>query len=216
MTTPDILYKLRRELDGSIATEPQVVYLLAGVRKLMERDGAKGKYPALNFHCDWALHSKLEGPGAKRILRQFDTAHPLLKNMPMRLLPSALRAEMDRIIKMTSFHEQLASFLGDYGLPPLTRGDRDGWPLFLYLYAKVIEDIPLVVVQDKKRGVCPSLRRVKARKIIPRAKHVSKVVVRFDEAQQDIGGEALFKVTWTVHDKNGHTGSIEIYNSYSR
>jgi|SRR5579864_6395233 len=218
MTTRDILSKLRGELDAGVSTEPQVVYLLAGIRKLMERDGAKGKYPNLNFHCDWALHSKLEGPGARRVLLEFDAAHPLLRDngVELRQLPRGLKVEMDRIMTMRSFREELEAFLGDHGLPGLDRDERDGWAHFLYLYAKVIEDIPLVVVQDKKRGVCRSLRRAGARKTIPAAKHISKVVVRFDEAQQDVGGEALFRVTWTIHDKNGQSGSYQVFNTYER
>jgi hypothetical protein len=201
MTTRDILSKLGRELYEGIATEAQVVYVLAGVRKLMERDGVKKKYPTLNFHCDWALHSKLEGPGATRVLREFDVAHPLLREgAELHQLPHSLNAEIDRIVKMRSFREELDQFLKDYDLPRLSGDDRDEWPHFLYLYAKVIEDIPLVVV----------------RKRIPAAQHISQVVVRFDEANEPIGGEALFRVTWTVHDKNGQSGSIEIYNSYSR
>src|SRR5882724_9183946 len=141
MTTPDILHKLRRELDAGIETEPQVVYLLAGIRKLMERDGVKGKYAALNFHCDWALHSKLEGPGARRVLTKFDAAHPLLRDdhLDLHQLPPGLRAEMNRIMTMRSFQDEIDTFLSDYGLPALTRNEEDGWPRFLYLYAKVIE-----------------------------------------------------------------------------
>ena len=45
MTTRDIIAKLTNELHGGIETEVQVVYLLAGVRKLIERDNARAKYP---------------------------------------------------------------------------------------------------------------------------------------------------------------------------
>jgi hypothetical protein len=215
LTTPDILNKLRTELDAGIETEPQVVYLLAGIRKLMERDGVKGKYPMLNFHCDWALHSKLEGPGAKRILRQLDAAHPLKKDQ--KELPRSLQSNINRILTMRSFQQELDGFLGDYGLPPLTRDESDGWPHFLYLYVKVIEDIPLVVVQAKSRR-CRSLQRLPTRDKISAAKHISKVVVSFQETapEKDIEGEAIFRVTWTIHDKNGQSGSYQIYNSYSR
>lgn len=61
MTTRDIISKLTRELDTGITSEVQVVYLLAGVRKLIERDGVREQFSDLNFHCDWTLHSKLEG-----------------------------------------------------------------------------------------------------------------------------------------------------------
>jgi hypothetical protein len=52
MTTRDIVSKLAGELDRGIETEVQVVYVLAGIRKLIERDNAKERYPDLKFHCD--------------------------------------------------------------------------------------------------------------------------------------------------------------------
>src|SRR5437763_7300734 len=51
--TSDILKKLKKELVTGITTEAQVVYLLAGVRKLLELQQAKRQYEHLKFHCDW-------------------------------------------------------------------------------------------------------------------------------------------------------------------
>lgn len=194
MSTPDIIKKLKKELDRGIASEARAVYLLTEVRKLIERDKAKGSYPNLKFHCDWVLHAKLTGPGAQDILRQFDAAHPLLRDQKLELhdLPPMLRREIDRISKMKSFREELGLLLADYGLPPLKRG----WTHFLHLYAKIVEDIPLEVTGDN-------------------AQHISKVVVHFEKAKQKQNGETLYKVTWRIHDKNGQHGSVEIYNSFS-
>jgi hypothetical protein len=202
MTTRDIISKLTRELDAGITSEVQVVYMLAGVRKLIERDGVKDQYPDLNFHCDWTLHSKLEGTFAKSVLRKFDAAHALLrdKKLELRALPANLKAEINRISKMRSFERELSGFLETYKLPPLTKKRPDGWGHFLYLYGKVIEDIPLVVADKTATG----------------PKHISQVVVHLEEAPHDIGGEALFKVTWTIHDKNGKSGEIFVINSFSR
>jgi hypothetical protein len=202
MTTRDIIGKLTRELDAGITTEVQVVYLLAGIRKLMERDEVMEQYPDLKFHCDWALHSKLEGTAAKDVLRKFDAAHALLrdKKIELRDLPAGLKDEIDRISKMRSFEEELAGFLETYGLPPLTKKRTDGWPHFLHLYANVIEDIPLVVTDTSATG----------------PKHISHVVVHIEQALQDVGGEVLFKVGWTTHDKNGQSGEIFVINSFTR
>lgn len=202
MTTRDIISKLTRELDEGITTEVQAVYLLAGIRKIIERDRVRDQYADLKFHCDWALHSKLEGTAAKDVLRKFDAAHALLREKKVELhdLPADLRAEIDRISKMKSFKEELSRFLETYGLPPLTKKRPDGWPHFLHLYAEVIEDIPLVVTDTTATG----------------PKHISHVVVHFEEVREDVGGEALFKLTWTVHDKNGQAGSIFIINSFAR
>lgn len=194
MSTPDIIKKLTKELDRGIASEARVVYLLTEVRKLIERDKPKGAYPNLKFHCDWVLHAKLTGTAAQDILRQFDVTHPLLRDQKLRLhdLPPILRSEINRISKMRFFHEELDQLLTDYGLPPLKRG----WTHFLHLYAQIVEDIPLEVTANN-------------------AQHISKVVVHFEKAKRKLNGETLYKVKWSIHDKNGQHGSMEIYNSFS-
>lgn len=200
MTTRDIISKLAAELGKGIVTEVQVVYLLAGIRKIIERDNLREQYPDLKFRCDWALHSKLEGTAAKDVLRKFDAAHAVLRGgtVALRDLPAELRSEIDRISKMRSFEEELSRFLKTYHLPPLTKNrPDDGWAHFLHLYAQVIEDIPLVVTDAT-------------------AVHISHVVVHFSPTREDVGGEALFTVTWTSHDKNGQSGDIFVINSFSR
>lgn len=201
MTTRDIIGKLTSEIEKGVASEIQVVYLMAGVRKLMERDGVQQQYPDLKFHCDWTLHSKLEGSAAKTVLRKFDAAHVLLRDKQIELhdLPVDLRVEIDRISKMRSFEEELFRFLEAYGLPTLEKKRPDGWTRFLHLYARVIEDIPLVVTDAGANG----------------PQHISHVVVHLDEAPQKVGGEVLFKVTWTIHDKNGQSGEIFVINSFT-
>ncbi len=194
MSTPDVIKKLKKELDKGIASEARAVYLLTEVRKLIERDKAGGAYPNLKFHCDWVLHAKLTGPGAQNILRQFDAAHALLRDQKLHLheLPQMLRSEINRISKMKSFRRELEQLLAHYGLPPLKRG----WTHFLHLYAKIVEDIPLEVTGKN-------------------AQHISKVVIHFEKAMKKLNGETLYKVTWSIHDKNDQHGSIEIYNSFS-
>jgi hypothetical protein len=65
--TPDIIRKLTAELDQGITTEVQVVYLLAGIRKIIERDNVGDRYSDLKFHCDWALHSRMDRAAAKAV-----------------------------------------------------------------------------------------------------------------------------------------------------
>ena len=200
--TPDILPKLTAELDKGITTEVQVVYLLAGIRKLIERDKVEDQYPDLKFYCDWALHSSMDRAAAKAVLKQFDAAHVLLKrNVKLRDLPAALKSEIDRISQMRSFETELTHFLDAYGLHRLTQHRYDGWVHFLHLYTKVIEDIPLVV------AVPPAKNKAKQGAPVGRPKHISHVTVSLEEARETIKHEGeeelLFKVTWTIHDKNG-------------
>ncbi len=203
MTTRDIISKLRKEFDKGITTEVQVVYLLAGIRKIIERDKIGDQYVDLRFHCDWALHSSLDRSGAKAILAEFDAAHALLRgNVKLGDLPPALKAEIDRISDMRSFNKELSQFLATYGLPALNKNRPDGWAHFLHLYARVVEDIPLMVSSPVV------------------AKHITHVTVHFDQARETIKHdngqeEVLFTVTWTTHDKNGQSGDIFVVNSFS-
>src|SRR5260370_34888506 len=113
MGRPDILKQLTKELNRGIAYEPRAVYLLTEIRKLIEHDNARNKYPDLKFHCDWALHSKLEGRAAQEILRQFDATHPLLRDQKLGLhnLPRALSGERNRVSKIKSFSKDLSQLL---------------------------------------------------------------------------------------------------------
>jgi hypothetical protein len=212
--TPDIIRKLGRELNTGITTEVQVVYLLAGIRKLIERDRIEEQYAGLKFHCDWALLSRMDRAAAKAILKQFDSAHALLReNIKLHTLPSELKTEIKRISQMKSFEKELSQFLAAYGLPPLTQHRSDAWTHFLYLYTKVIEDIPL--------AVCVPAAKPKPRHgtTDSRPKHISHVTVHCESAREAVrhagGEEVVFKVTWTVHDKNGQSGDIFILNSFS-
>jgi len=213
--TRDIIRKLAGEFDKGITTEVQTVYVLAGIRKLIERDEAEEEYAGLRFHCDWALHSRMDRAAAKTILRKFDAAHMLLLqgNIELHNLPSELRIEIDRISRMKAFAEELSRFLAAYGLPPLTKHRSDGWSHFLHLYTKVIEDIPLMVSLPTAR------KTAKAGAADGAPKHISHVTVHFESAPETIKHageeEVLFKVTWTIHDKNGQSGDIFILNSFS-
>jgi hypothetical protein len=212
--TSEIIRKLGQELEAGIATEGQVVYLLVGIRKLIEREGVGDEYSDLKFHCDWALHSSLEGTAAKAILRQFDAAHAFLRaSVELADLPAHLRSEIDRISKMKSFKRELARFLAAYDLPPLTRHRSDGWTHFLRLYARVIEDIPLVV----RVGV--DKRKLGPRTTHSPPKHISRVTVHCELARETVrypnAEELFFKVRWAVQDKNGESGEIFVINSFS-
>jgi hypothetical protein len=197
--TEEITRKLTSELNAGIETEVQLVYLLAQIRKLIERDDLFSDYPRLNFHCDWALHSKLDRAHAKGILQLFDAAQPLLKaGMD---LPRPLQSEIDEISKMLGFERELANFLEARGLPPIAH-DVDGWSHFLHLYTQVIQDIPLLV-----KPISPDA-----------AQNISKVVVHFEAARETLKSDNredfLYRIVWEIFDKNGETGTLSIYNSF--
>ena len=202
MTNRDILSKLRKEMDAGITTEVQVVYFMAGIRKIIERDKAKGQYPTLNFHCDWTLHSQLHGDGAKAVLRAFDAAQPhLLGGTKLGNLPRHIYREIERIFRMETFETELLAFFAAYGLPNF--GDADAWLRFQYLYANVVQDIPLVIYESD----------------ITTTQNISKIIVQSELAREPIKidderQEMWFKVTWTIFDKSGNSGDVFIINGF--
>jgi hypothetical protein len=60
--------KSYRELATKIASERQVVHLLAKVRKLLELRDEKATHLALNFGYCWALYTKMDQSGAECIV----------------------------------------------------------------------------------------------------------------------------------------------------
>lgn len=188
--TPDIIAKLQMEIDVGIKTEAQVVYLLAGIRKIIERENLGQKYFYLKFHCDWALHPKLDRKPAQYVLSHFDSLRLQLIT-GKKLTPNS---EVDKISRMDIFREELSAFLQNKSVTDFS-SSSDKWLKFLYLYAHVIEDMPLVI----KSGS---------------ASEIQEVVVSIATAKKLMVGHQLFRVSWRITDKAGNSGTIFIINSY--
>jgi hypothetical protein len=67
--------KLVQKIRAAMAqplTEITLKSILADTRKLLELCGAKKTYLSLNFHCNWALHTKMERGLVGKLLEDFD------------------------------------------------------------------------------------------------------------------------------------------------
>jgi hypothetical protein len=200
MTQPAIIAKLEKLLAKGITTEADALYLMVEVRKLLEQQQAKKQYEYLTFHCDWAVHPTLTGPTAQKILEQFDAANIHLKTgIELHDLPGLLRMEIDRISKMMYFEDQLEKFLKANRLPSLDMTRSDGWIHFVHLYARIVEDCPLVMTPKNQSA------------------SIVSVTLQMDlaNASEENEGEVLFRVRWIVRDRNGESGEIFIINSFS-
>ena len=60
MAQLEILEKLNKELEKDIEGEPQIIYILSRIRKLLELQNLQSRYKYLNFYCNWALHAKID------------------------------------------------------------------------------------------------------------------------------------------------------------
>ena len=198
----EILQKLELELRNGITTQSQVVYLMVGIRKIMEQEKSGPNYPYLRFHTDWVLHAQMDRNAiAKEILELFDNAVPHLKaGAELYNLPSRFKRDFDRAIRMDRFEDELQKFLQDHNLPAINETRSDGWTFFHHLYCKVIENCPIVVI-----GAALN--------------EVAKINVTLEEALKPIkheyGEELLYKVNWTVTDTNGGQGTVFVVNSFN-
>ena len=107
--------------------------------------------------------------------------------------------EIDRISKMKYFEDQLEEFLEVNGIPTLDETREEGWIHFVHLYARIVEDCPLVMTPKNSAAT------------------IASVTLKMDLAQaskQD-GGDMWFKVRWIIEDKNGQSGEIFILNWFS-
>jgi hypothetical protein len=150
----DIVGKLMSHLSKPIDDEPKVVYLLAEVRKLLERDDPTHSSGALWMYCHWALHVDLTSPGTTMdFLKRVDR---WITNTVAYLTPSGPWEffEEDHLFRdfifLDTFRQQLRGFLASYKLP-LSLCDLDEqWYAFLEAYGGVIEDGKLSTKSDKK------------------------------------------------------------------
>ena len=191
-----ITKKLEEILNTGITKELEVVYLMAGIRKLLEQQHAKSQYRYLTFHCDWTLHSKLRGPAAQEVLRHFDAANLRFKaGHHFDGLPRDLQRELENFAEMKHSEKELEAFLLANGLPTIEKARRDGWIHFLHLYAKVVQDCPLVISGESLT-----------------VSSIESVTVQLEIANQPQGENMPFRVTWTILDKNGLTGAFFVIN----
>jgi hypothetical protein len=105
--------------------------------------------------------------------------------------------EIDRISKMKYFEEQLDDFLKANGLPSLERTRSDGWIHFVHLYAKIVEDCPLVMTAKNDSAT------------------ITSVTLKVELAKAPKQRDMWFKVRWIILDRNGLSGEIYILNSFS-
>jgi hypothetical protein len=134
-----LIQKLGAAVAEKIATESQVVYIVAESRKLLE------KYPpdpipfTLKMYLHWALHVDLTNAGTtETFLQRID------KFVESVLAGSVDIIEEHRMFRefafWNTFRQQLREFFDAYGLPNVLCNEDERWRGFLRLYARVIED----------------------------------------------------------------------------
>src|SRR4051794_17050893 len=108
-------------------TEVEVVYIMAAIRKILDKEKLRNQYKALAFYCDWALHTSMDRTGALRMIKMFDD---LMDSRPTPegplVIGNTLGDEVDKITSGTQLHEDLKGFLRAHDLPCLVCDDFAG------------------------------------------------------------------------------------------
>ncbi len=216
MSKSAIEEKLIRQLSSDEPfTEVRLVYILVEIRKLMEREKAlkklrppklmddREKYEAskakrlesqLSFFCDWAAHAEMTREGAKRMLKLFDAAHPILCRDED--LPTTLKNQIENLINLRLFEKAIIKFLSARSLPADKLRSR--WPEVMRSYAAIIEDCPM-------KGEAEHLKNIKS------------VTVKKEEGERTIavGDETHvpFRIRWCCCGHDGSEGTMDSYNT---
>ncbi len=130
----DIREKLQTELNRKTEGEPQVVYILSRVRKMLEIDGKEkeAEYNKLKFYCDWALHSKINNVGAVRDILDG-------------IIAREVKAGADLVVQFKTFHEEFKKFLKEYDLSTtIYDSPENKFPFEMHL-SQIYADTPLIV-----------------------------------------------------------------------
>jgi hypothetical protein len=171
-------------------TEMRVVYVLAEIRKHLELLRKKKMYPALNFHCCWALHAKARGLGAYRILKRFDEAHPYFNNWPTTPVPQDIVNEIGRTVSLEKFRADMKRFLKDQHLPLGVVDNTPQWLGFIAKYSSVTED-------------CPFILSAKTNVVLA---HINSIAVKKLSSDSPAtippGHQLIFQTQWQLLDKD--------------
>ena len=130
----DIREKLQTELRKKIEGEPQVVYILSRVRKMLEIDGKQkeDEYKKLKFYCDWALHSQINNVGAVRDILDG-------------IIARKGGAGADLAMQFGTLHEDFKKFLQEYGLSTTIYDSEENRFFFEMHLSQIYADTPLII-----------------------------------------------------------------------
>ena len=140
MTRNEIVGKLESALSVPIKRESDVVYVLVGVRKLLEQESGGAEYDTLKFYCDWAVHCRLDRKGAKLFVGKINE---YLERILKDGLTQEELKELEKLLYLESLRQELREFLQAQGLPGFIC-ENGQWSDFLGLYSRIVQDCPLV------------------------------------------------------------------------
>lgn len=149
MTRNVIAEELWPILNGEPEHKLLVVGALVQIRKMLEHDGFPAQYSVLKFFCDWVVHPKLAGPGARELMKRIDRELPTLDpRNPQGWDP---RGVIQETISFDLFRHELWAYLRvpENDLPTRWVEDDFTWTNVVQFYGQQVHNTPLVIDNDK-------------------------------------------------------------------
>lgn len=127
-----VIEKLDRVLIN-FNSEPDVVYILTRIGKILEFDYKKSDYPTIMFYRNWSVHSKINDTRyVDKYLKDF------INN----------REKRDNLLFHKSLIDELSMFVENYGLSQFT---NEQVSKFIYLLGQVISDTSVFIQIENTR-----------------------------------------------------------------
>jgi hypothetical protein len=113
----NIADKLRAHLVAPMDSESAVVYLMAGLRILVEKDPQKDQLPALRLYCNWRLTWRRNGDVLSEPLDMWVTNN-VAGFSPAHLMSFTEQQQLFNDLKtLDLLRRELSAFLGKHALP---------------------------------------------------------------------------------------------------
>jgi hypothetical protein len=139
-----IIDKLKAHMTECPRTEPDVVYALVQIRKLLEHAHEKDKYAWLNLFCNWGVHPKLDkSKKAINILQILEDGLIRVSFLDMSTFDRDGKA--GEVLSFDLFRSELSQFCKTNDLPE--NWANECWRELLALYAEIVKDSPLTIQQ---------------------------------------------------------------------
>lgn len=126
--------------------ECEVVYLMVGIRKILEAE--RSKYKTLYFYCNWVLHNKLDREKTTKLLSDiFDSSIDTRKSE--RENARNIKFVGEDFFKFETLKKELRDFFKKYNLP-MDLLNKNWWT-FGKLLLGAIKDCPVIFAPCKIR-----------------------------------------------------------------
>lgn len=142
--TPELIEKLKIIIGTSITSESQIVHFMVSIRKILEQENLKHRYPYLNFYCNWVVHYTLnQSPVAQQILNHFERVHLGMtpENIFQGTVPSS--DAVDKIATLAHLQNELENFCSHFLLTRVWSTILAQWTAFAFCFACITSSCPL-------------------------------------------------------------------------